>query len=199
MRNPVVLGAIAVAVVLCLACAGIALVAGGFIAFSDGWFGVDSVSEAGRPTPIQVGSPIIGTIENILDANAYSFRAQEGVRYVIETDPEGTSSLLFPLGDSLVGVWDESGENLLTFNDDYAVCGDARPRSHQDRVTDLECGYGNSLGGAVRIEPLGYGGNQLGKRSQGAPRLAQRTHLLPVAEKHDDDQGRNFPPELDLE
>ncbi len=119
MRKPVIVGAVVVAAVLCLACASIALVAGGIIAFSDDWLGIDSVAEAGRPTPIQVGSPITGTIEDFLDANAFSFRAQEGVRYVIETDPEGTANLSSPLEDSLVGVWDESGETLLAFNDDF--------------------------------------------------------------------------------
>ena len=46
---------------------------------------------------------------------------------------------------------------------------------------------------------LGLVGQQLGQRRQGAPGLADRLHLLPVAEQHDRDQRRQLPPELEVE
>ena len=42
-------------------------------------------------------------------------------------------------------------------------------------------------------------GQQLGQRRERAPGLADRAHLLPVAEQHDRDQGGELPPELQVE
>ena len=52
---------------------------------------------------------------------------------------------------------------------------------------------------AVAGDPLGRVGQQRGKGGQRAPGLGDRAHLQPVAQEHDRDQGRQLPPDLDIE
>ena len=49
------------------------------------------------------------------------------------------------------------------------------------------------------VDPLGGVRQELGEGRQGAARLGDRAHLEPVAEEHDRDEGRELPPDLDLE
>ena len=51
----------------------------------------------------------------------------------------------------------------------------------------------------VAVDDLGVVGQQLGQRGQGAAGLADRLHLLPVAEQHDRHQRGELPPELEVE
>ncbi len=51
----------------------------------------------------------------------------------------------------------------------------------------------------VAVDDLGLVGQQLGQRRQRAAGLADRLHLLPVAEQHDRHQRGQLPPELQVE
>ena len=48
-------------------------------------------------------------------------------------------------------------------------------------------------------DPLGLIGQQRGERGEGVLGLAERLHLLPVAEQHDRHQQRQLPPEVQVE
>ena len=53
--------------------------------------------------------------------------------------------------------------------------------------------------GASTGDLLGRVGQQFGQRGKRPAILSDRAHLEPVSEEHDRDQGRELPPDLDLE
>jgi hypothetical protein len=55
------------------------------------------------------------------------------------------------------------------------------------------------LDGAVVADALGLVGQQRGQGGERVLGLAERLHLLPVAEQHDRDQGAELPPEVEVE
>ena len=77
--------------------------------------GVASVFQAGSLTPIEVGTAITGTIEGGSEVDAYSFPAQQGGLYVIETGIPASRAL----EDSLLALWDTNGTTVMEVNDDY--------------------------------------------------------------------------------
>ena len=79
-----------------------------------------------------------------------------------------------------------------------AIGGYPRAGTDEDDITDGQGGQRNGLG-ARAGDPLGGIGQELGQRREGAAGLGDRAHLEPVAEEHDRDQGRELPPDLDLE
>ena len=81
--------------------------------------GVGSVFEAGTITPIQVGTSRIDSIDSSLDIDAYSFEATQGVSYTIEVGFDVGTSVVDPLEDPVLGLWDTDGNTVLEFNDDY--------------------------------------------------------------------------------
>ena len=70
---------------------------------------------------------------------------------------------------------------------------------YQHGVAHAQVGHRHPLGPTVVGEPFRVVGQQCGKRRQGTLRLADRLHLLPVAEQHDGDQRRQLPPEVQVE
>jgi hypothetical protein len=87
---------------------------------------------------------------------------------------------------------------LDRFGQQLTVGGDPPAGPDQHDVLDREGGHGDGLG-PVAAHPLGLVGEQLGERIQRAAGLAQRAHLHPMAEQHDDHECRELPPEVQAE
>ena len=76
---------------------------------------VPSVFHGGVPTPLVVGSPATGVIEGFDSVEAFSFEANGGERYIVETG-FGRGD---PLEDPFIGLWDTDGRTVLDCNDDF--------------------------------------------------------------------------------
>ena len=77
--------------------------------------------------------------------------------------------------------------------------GTRPPTADQHHIAGAEVVEGDRDGLAVGIEALGLVGQQGRERGERALGLADRLHLLPVAQQHDRDQGGELPPELEVE
>jgi len=77
---------------------------------------ITSVSEAGPVTAITVGDEIMDTIDDPMDADAFQFEVTQGETYIMQT---GIPTVVSPLSDSLLILWDTDGTTMLDFNDDY--------------------------------------------------------------------------------
>ena len=82
--------------------------------------------------------------------------------------------------------------------DDRAVDGDSGPGPHEDDVTHPELRESDGLC-VLTVDPFGGVREQRRECCQGPLRLGDRAHLQPVAEQHDRDEGRELPPDLDVE
>ena len=83
--------------------------------------------------------------------------------------------------------------------DDPAVGGHPGAGADQHDVADPQVGDRDRLDRRRRVDPLGVVGQQRRERGQRALGLADRLHLLPVAEQHDRDQRGQLPPEVEVE
>ena len=81
---------------------------------------------------------------------------------------------------------------------DDAVGGYSAAGPHEDDVTDCQRVEGD-VADVVSLDQFGVVGEQLGEDRDGAAGLADRLHLLPVAEQHDRDEQGQLPPELEVE
>ena len=81
---------------------------------------------------------------------------------------------------------------------DDPVGGHPCPGSDEDDVAERQVCERDGLG-AVAGHPLGGVGQELGQGRERAAGLGDRAHLEPMAEQHDRDEGRELPPDLDLE
>ena len=82
--------------------------------------------------------------------------------------------------------------------DDRAVGGNTRARADEHDVARVQCCERNGLY-SVRRDALGGVGQELGERRERTLCLADRLHLEPMAEQHDDDEERELPPEVEVE
>ena len=83
--------------------------------------------------------------------------------------------------------------------DDLAVGRHPATGTDQHDVADAQLGRPARSRDPSPSITLGVVGEQLGERGERASRLADRLHLLPVAEQHDRDQRGELPPELEVE
>ena len=79
--------------------------------------------------------------------------------------------------------------------DDHPVGGDLLPGSYQDPVAGAQHGHRHVLDAVAVGQPVGDGGHELDQGLQGTRGAHHRTHLDPVPEKHDVDEGGQFPEE----
>ena len=88
--------------------------------------------------------------------------------------------------------------HLRVARGDDPVGRDPGPRPDQNEVTDGERGDRDGFGHIVDY-PLRLVGEELGQGGEGTTGLTDRSHLHPVAEEHDRDQGSQLPPEVEIE
>ena len=113
-------------------------------------------------------------------------------------DRAGDDGVAGRLGDAAGLAGDHRLVDVGGAVDDHAVGRDARAGSDEHDVADREV-RDRDLLGAGRRDPLGRVRQQRRQGGERALRLRDRAHLEPVAEQHDRDQGRQLPPDLDLE
>ena len=82
--------------------------------------------------------------------------------------------------------------------DDDAIGRHPSARADEDHVADRECIERDRLG-SIGGDAFGRVREEGGQRREGPLRLGDRAHLQPVPEEHDRDEGRQLPPDLDLE
>ena len=80
-----------------------------------------------------------------------------------------------------------------------AVGRDPRAGPDQHAVAGGQGADRHQLDRAVGRDALGFVGQQRSQRGEGALRLPDRLHLLPVPEQHDRHEQRQLPPELEVE
>ena len=81
--------------------------------------------------------------------------------------------------------------------DDGSVGRDAAAGAHDDHVAHVEVGWGH-LDDVLALDALGLVWQQCRQRVERRGGLGQGAHLDPMAQQHDDDQQRQFPPEFEL-
>ena len=82
---------------------------------------VDSVSEVASIKSITLDQEITDTIENAFDVDAFSFSAEAGQLYTIETGTPSANSR-----DTFLSLWNTDGATVLEINDDYGIDFDSR-------------------------------------------------------------------------
>ena len=104
------------------------------------------------------------------------------------------------LGDRLGLAGDHRLVELRRALDDLAVGRHPGAGADQHDVTDAQVvDRRPSRRSPSGSDPLGLVGQQRGERGEGVLGLAERLHLLPVAEQHDRHQQRQLPPEVQVE
>ena len=88
--------------------------------------------------------------------------------------------------------------HLRVARGDDPVGRDPGPGPDQNEVTDGERGDRDGFGHIVD-DPLRLVGQELCQGGEGTTGLTDRSHLHPVAEEHDRDQGSQLPPEVEIE